>query len=310
MVVCTCLTQIGFVVIPGVIPEEKAKQYASQAYDWMESWGLGFDRNDPSTWRTENLPFNLRGGIFGRGGMSYQQFVWDIKQDPNVIDKWEQIWGTKELVTSYDAVNISIPCPRDPNDKLLKPWPHVDQSPLATDLYSVQGLVNLLPNGPQDGGLLVLKGSKQLYEEFFRAFDHQKPEGGWPTIDRYDHTPEQNQWFIDRGCEWVKVCANPGDLVLWDSRTVHYGGLPQREAERIACYVCFKPAAFLTPEIKERRLKAWHNRDNTSHDPITFWVNPFLPPEDHPTYETAKGREQPEPKLTARGRQLVGLDEY
>lgn len=40
------------------------------------------------------------------------------------------------------------------------------------------------------------------------------------------------QWFLDRGCEIIKVCADPGDLILWDSRTVHYNCLPESDAVR------------------------------------------------------------------------------
>jgi hypothetical protein len=100
---------------------------------------------------------------------------------------------------------------------VFKPWAHVDQSPNVRDLYCVQGIMNLVPNGPKDGGLMVLKGSSALYGDLFDAFDDVKPERGWNTRDRHDYTPEQLQWFIDHGCEWHKVCAQPGDLLLWDS---------------------------------------------------------------------------------------------
>lgn len=46
------------------------------------------------------------------------------------------------------------------------------------------------------------------------------------------------RWFLDRGCEAVKVCADPGDLVLWDSRTVHYNCLPESEAVRSVLCKC------------------------------------------------------------------------
>jgi hypothetical protein len=88
--------------------------------------------------------------------------------------------------------------------------------------------VNLLPNGPEDGGLMVspaencvdlqvLKGSSALYTQLYEAFEDKKPESGWNKHDRHDHTPEQIQWLIDHGCEYHKVTAEPGDLLLWDS---------------------------------------------------------------------------------------------
>lgn len=63
----------------------------------------------------------------------------------------------------------------------------------------------------------VLEGSHAVYAELWEAFEHQKPEGGWNKHDRHDHTPEQVQWLLDHGCKWVKVCAEPGDLLLWES---------------------------------------------------------------------------------------------
>jgi hypothetical protein len=72
--------------------------------------------------------------------------------------------------------------------------------------------------------LQVLKGSKALYTQLWEAFEHQKPEGGWNVHDRHDHTPEQIQWLLDHGCEWYKVCAEPGDLLLWDSVSLPRSG--------------------------------------------------------------------------------------
>ena len=60
------------------------------------------------------------------------------------------------------------------------------------------------PNGPDDGGLMVLDGSFALYNEFIDAHEHDKPADGWPTIDSFHHTDAQLQWFYDRGCTWKK----------------------------------------------------------------------------------------------------------
>lgn len=85
-----------------------------------------------------------------------------------------------------------------------------------------------------------------MYDEF----EDRKPEGGWNKHDRHDHTPEQIQWLVDHGCQYHKVTAEPGDLLLWDSvsasfvidteimliqqRTVHYGATPSSDNPRIA----------------------------------------------------------------------------
>jgi hypothetical protein len=77
-------------------------------------------------------------------------------------------------------------------------------------MHCIQGIMNLAPNGPDDGGLMVLKGSKALYAELFEAFEKDKPEGGWSEQDGFGFTDEMMQWFYDKGCKWEKICAGPG----------------------------------------------------------------------------------------------------
>ncbi|WVW85890.1 hypothetical protein I302_107928 [Kwoniella bestiolae CBS 10118] len=305
------LEQEGWVVVKGVLSSEKAKTYEDAAYAFLESFGMGFDRNDKTTWVPEQMPFFFKGGLFHRYGTGHEQFLWDIKQEPAVVDKFAKVWGTEKLVSSFDGCNISLPIAgRDPNDFAFKPWPHVDQSPLVTGLHCVQGIMNLCPNGPEDGGLMLLKGSKALYAQLWEAFDDVKPPGGWNKGDRHDHTPEQMQWLIDNGCEYHKVCAEPGDLILWDSRVVHYGATPASDNPRIASYVCYKPACLVTEDIAQKRRKAWEEKVQTSHDPITFRTNPRQAPEDHPTYDHPKVKDLQAPVLTDLGKKLAGLESW
>jgi hypothetical protein len=61
-------------------------------------------------------------------------------------------------------MNLSIPeKEREKTDPIFAPWAHVDQSPLNSEFTCVQGILNLLPNGPEDGGLTVFEGSSALY---------------------------------------------------------------------------------------------------------------------------------------------------
>lgn len=79
------------------------------------------------------------------------------------------------------------------------------------------------------------------------------------------------EWMInEKGCYWEKVCADPGDLILWDSRTVHYGSVPLSKNARVATYVCYKPAALASPETYEAKKKAFENLNNCTHDPTMF----------------------------------------
>lgn len=69
----------GWAVVRGVIPRERAEKHADAAYAYLESFGLGFDRNDRSTWTPEKMPHFYKGGLFVNYGVGHEQFIWDIK---------------------------------------------------------------------------------------------------------------------------------------------------------------------------------------------------------------------------------------
>ncbi len=81
---------------------------------------------------------------------------------------------THLLTRRIDGGNLAVPFPPAERGDIDVPWPHADQSPLKPDLESIQGLCNLLPNGPKDGGLVVTTGSPALFKELIEAFEHQK----------------------------------------------------------------------------------------------------------------------------------------
>ncbi|KAE8548235.1 hypothetical protein EYB25_010029 [Talaromyces marneffei] len=301
----------GWTVVPQTIPRERALIYAEKAYRWLESWKLGFDRKNPNTRNATNLPFHTRGGLYNSYGIGHEQFVWDLKSEPGLIEKFEKIWGTRELLVSYDGMNLSIPeKEREKTDPIFAPWAHVDQSPLNGEFNCVQGILNLLPNGPQDGGLTVFEGSSALYTELWKHFDHKKGETGWNPQAFQFIDDEMSQWLESKGCKWVKVCAQPGDLLLWDSRCIHYGAVPSSTNDRFAAYICYKPASNVSAEDKKRRLEAFKNGQSTTHDPASFRVIERLPPAEHPSYEAAAERSYSKPTLSKRGKEIAGLDSY
>lgn len=148
-------------------------------------------------------------------------------REPAIIDAFAKLWQTEDLLVSFDGANLTLPTKdREP----VAAWPHVDQSPHRKGMQCVQGILNLATNGPKDGGLIVLKGSSALNEAFFKTHDTERKT--WGPADWFGFTPEEVEWFKDRGCDAIKVCAEPGDLILWDSRTVHYNCLPESDAVR------------------------------------------------------------------------------
>lgn len=95
-----------------------------------------------------------------------------------------------------------------------KPWPHQDQDPAKPGFRCMQGLVNLLPNGPDDGGLIVCPGGHLLSDEFHKDMADEPRIPAW-TPEWYGFTENGMKWLEKKGLKWVKVCAEPGDLLLW-----------------------------------------------------------------------------------------------
>lgn len=54
--------QTGCAIIKGVISPERAAYYQEKQIDWLKKFGLGFDEKDESTWTTDHLPCNFKGG--------------------------------------------------------------------------------------------------------------------------------------------------------------------------------------------------------------------------------------------------------
>lgn len=69
----------GFVVLKGVVPKERATQYQSEALSWLEGFKTGFDRNDKSTWKKENLPQSWKGGMYLHFAAAHEKYVWDVR---------------------------------------------------------------------------------------------------------------------------------------------------------------------------------------------------------------------------------------
>ena len=65
------------------------------------------------------------------------------------------------------------------------------------------------------------------------------------------------KWLKSHGLEWVKVCAEPGDLIVWDSRTPHYNVAPSGTRDRLAVYTCYMPVADASQEELRKKKDAF-----------------------------------------------------
>lgn len=259
----------GVAIVKGVITPERAAYYREKQIEWLQSFGLGFDPKDESTWTQAHLPVAFKGGMYFGYGSNHEKYVWEARMEPKVIETFEKLWETDELVVSFDGQNITLPRQKDIT---WSPWPHCDQSPHRKGMQCVQGLINYAPNGPNDGGLIVMKGSSKLFDQFFSETreqdDHEdKPPEEENFKDLFIFKEEDVKWFEKRGCEMIKVNLDPGDLVLWDSRTMHYACFPQGDIIRTVQYVCMTPRKFARQEDMDLKAELFKTWQGTTHWP-------------------------------------------
>ncbi|ETS78617.1 hypothetical protein PFICI_10679 [Pestalotiopsis fici W106-1] len=299
----------GYYVVKGAIPRDRAIQYQQRAFDWLKSFGTPLDLNDPSTWKAENLPVQSKLNTFDHYGVVHEKFMWDARLEPGVVDTFAQIWGTDELLVSFDSLNVTFPNRKDKPPRA--PWPHVDQSPMKRGLHCVQGIINLSHAGPEDGSFMLLPGSSALSDEFW---DTQTDSASWESKDWRRFSEDEMKWWESKGLKPVKVAAEPGDLILWDSRTVHWGGEPTQKSDtiRTVIYASYSPRKLATEQAlaeKQRVFKLNGATTHWAHDNI--YLRPLVAHLPDGTIDP-RNRAEPleKPEMTEKLMKLAGLVPY
>lgn len=123
------LNRDGYAVIKGAVPRDRAVKYADKFLSYLEGlyavtfplkslqeektnelWdsGLGFKRDDPSTVKRDMLPVLNEKGMILNYGVTHEQWVWDIRGEPGVIDAFAKVYGDEDLIVSFDVVNVGF----------------------------------------------------------------------------------------------------------------------------------------------------------------------------------------------------------
>ena len=158
---------------------------------------------------------------------------------------------------------------------------------------------------------MVCPGSHLLNKEFFET---QTERDSWTSKDFFMFSDEQFKWFVERGCKPKKVLAEPGDLILWDSRLVHWGAEPGEGSStiRTVIYASYAPAALATPEALKAKAEVFQNWGATTH-----WAHDNIRPRETRTL-LADGSRDPrdrdgpveKPELTDQLLRLAAVKEY
>ena len=265
----------GYLVVPDVVPSELCDRAADALWRFLDA-----DPDDPTTWY--ELPYNrpdapTRRAIAGMLEIYHHQAMWDIRQHPKMYDVFVDLWGHGELWVTIDRANINVPATEE---WVFEGFLHWDLEPQPGSTHAeIQGIVALVDTTADMGGLQVVPEAFQRYDELASVqVDAERPR--WPDTT---------------GMEVVHVECNAGDLVVWESRTVHGTGKNASDRPRIAQYMTMEPAQPTNRERLDQRLASFDGRTADAGN-WSFRGDPR---------ELEVGDA---PQLTDLGRKLLGVD--
>ena len=202
-------------------------------------------------------------GIFKFHEVGHQYFAWYLRTRPQIIEIFQQIWDTKDLVVSFDGC-CYMPSGLTKKDNI---WTHTDQASNNSELTCYQSFVSLTSN--EKTTLIVYEGSHLLHQEYFS--DKPKSSVNWNLIDHETLNKIKDSKKI------LKI--QPGSLVIWDSRTFHQNCYGNPSEERLVQYLSYLPknSPKNTKAIQAKRFKYFTERRTTSHWAYPIRVNSLQP---------------------------------
>jgi ectoine hydroxylase-related dioxygenase (phytanoyl-CoA dioxygenase family) len=275
------IDKYGVAIIPNVLNEEELVSMRTGMWDYLEGvtrvFDIPMDRNNPKTWVEYLKMYPKHSMLLQNYSVGHSQFVWDIRQNPNVVDIFSKLWETEpeDLLTSFDGVSFHFPPEETNRGWYRNTWYHTDQSYLRPDFECVQSWVTAYDVDEGDATLAFMEKSNVHHEEFQKTFSIQDKS------DWYKHTSEEQSFYEEKGCEEKRIKCSAGSMVFWDSRTIHCGteAVKKRDEQKIrnVVYVCMTPRNLATDAFLRKKQKAFNELRMTSHwphKPKLFAVNP------------------------------------
>lgn len=257
------LDERGWAVVPNVLSREQVNEALTGIFDWLKSFSGSLQISShewPSSMR-ELGPFLH--GISEHPDAAHLPCVWDVRCNERVMQVFADIWNvdSSELRCSMDRINVTVPLARQ-----FRPWEHLDQGYGRRGFHCVQGYVSLLDcDGDADGGLMVLERSHREHDAFFERFAERRKDAKSDWVKLSDE--EKRFYRRDRQCNEHRVRCKAGDLVLWDSRQVHWAAAPLKPSGRlrVVVYVSYMPSSTQSRRDRQVRAEAVKRGCATSH---------------------------------------------
>lgn len=240
--------------------------FINDFFTWFENCNPNFKRDDQSTWKSCNMPQLLHGIL--KHYFGHTEMQWKIRELCAPI--FAKIWNCEpeDLLCSFDGGCLMPPS----LSKNFKSWIHVDQSRSLPNFCCVQGIVNFVDNGPDDGGLILLDGSQHIFNDYMKRHPSEGIVWGPAITDDIDLIK----------CPMIKICAPAGHLILWDSRIFHCNVHPKIGANfRMCTYVSYQLRSGASEKEIKKRINLYKKGRMTGHWCYGPW---FKETAEHPRF--------------------------
>ena len=299
----------GVAIIPNVINEEQCTVMRNGVWESIEHITQHFEvpmkRDDIASWKSFSLLFPLHSMLLQRFGITHSQYYWDLRQNPDIVDIFANLWEVKrdELLVSFDGLSLHLP-PEQTGRGWYRDnqWMHCDQNMTNHKFESVQSFLTANEIREGDPTLTFLEGGHKFHKRITKKFKIEDKN------DWYKFNEKEYNYYLKKGCEKKCIKCPAGSMVFWSSQLPHCGMEPLKERkvenERCIIYLCYTPRSKSTQANLKKKIKAFETLRTTNHlphKPKLFPVNPRTYGSPLPKYEPI----QP-PVLNELGKKLAG----
>lgn len=305
------IKKYGVAIVPNLLNDNECDDIINDMWEYITHITKDSDhpikQYDNSTWRNYNKLYVKHAMLFQHWGIGQSQFVWNLRQNPKIVDIFAKIHNTDDLLVSFDGASIHFPSEitKIGWSKELIDY-HCDQSFLRNDFECIQSWINAFDTNTGDATLSFLEKSDRYHEEFKNEFDITE-KSDWFKLGNVNS--DYVKFYLNKGCKEKKIKCPRGSLVLWDSRTIHTGSQPIKDRPinnfRCVVYLSYLPKSLCTKSNLRKKQKAFNELRTTNHNAIKIKLFSKQPR----TYGGPLPRlnDINPPVLTNLGKQLAGF---
>lgn len=264
------LEKLGYAVIRGVLTRDEAQDYHRRIWDCLTraSDGVLAPDRDYKSMAAKDLPAHKH-GISESYRLNHSPPVRELRRRREFLDIYKWLYGEKkgqysaqQMTCSMDRINFKFP---GRPYKSQGDWPHMDQCPRQLGRITIQSYVSLTDAPPEAPGNRLYEGSHAVFAERWAYLRTSEKRDGWQMLN------EQEASDLGEVCPLVKPVLEAGDMLLWDSRTVHS---PSDGTDfsmgRCVVYLCYSPLweALRDEKFWAKKKAAFEDCRATTHKPV------------------------------------------